>query len=97
MDHNARGQDRQAAHVDSGRCLDAAGVEKAGKFVFVVENGKAKRVPVTTGFDDGAFTEITEGLLGSELVVVTGRDTLTPNASVTTSQWLLPVKKAEKQ
>jgi RND family efflux transporter MFP subunit len=74
----------------------AVGVEKAGKFVFVVENGKAKRVPVTTGFDDGAFTEIAEGLRGGEVVVVTGRDNLTPNASVTTSQWVPPAKPVKK-
>jgi RND family efflux transporter MFP subunit len=72
----------------------AVGTEKTGKFVFVVVDGKAKRVPVTTGFDDGARTEIVEGLHGDEQVVVTGRDALTPNAKVTTSQWTPPVKKA---
>jgi RND family efflux transporter MFP subunit len=64
----------------------AVGVEKAGKFVFVVEGGKAKRIPVTTGFDDGAYTEITTGLRGGETVVVTGRDNLTPNAPVAATQ-----------
>lgn len=74
----------------------AVGVEKAGKFVFVVVDGKAKRVPVTTGFDDGAFTEISEGLLGGEHVVVTGRDALTPNARVTPTPWVAPTKPIEK-
>ncbi len=66
---------------------DAIGVEKTGKFVFVVQNGKAKRVPVTTGFNDGAYTEVSNGLHGGEQVVVTGRDALTPNAPLATTQW----------
>lgn len=65
----------------------AVGSDKSGKFVFVVENGKARRVVITTGFDDGAYTEITDGLRGQEEVVVTGRDALTPNAPVRTSAW----------
>ena len=71
----------------------AVGVEKSGKFVFIVVDGKAKRVPVTTGFDDGAYTEIVEGLHGGEQIVVTGRDTLTPNARVTITPWVAPTKK----
>jgi RND family efflux transporter MFP subunit len=65
----------------------AIGSEKAGKFVFIVEGGKAKRVPVTIGFDNGRIAEVTEGLKGGEEVVVTGRDALTPGTPVTTSKW----------
>jgi multidrug efflux pump subunit AcrA (membrane-fusion protein) len=71
----------------------AVGTEKVGKFVFTIVGGKAKRVPVTAGFDDGSYTEIVEGLHGDEQVVVTGRESLTPNASVTATQWTPPVKK----
>jgi RND family efflux transporter MFP subunit len=74
----------------------AVGVEKAGKFVFVVAGGKAKRVPVTTGFDNGAFTEITDGLKGDKEVVVTGRDNLTAGAPVTTTAWVPKKKPAKK-
>lgn len=70
----------------------AVGSDKSGKFVFVVENGKARRVVITTGFDDGAFTEITDGLKGQEEVVVTGRDALTPNAPVRATPWTPPAK-----
>ncbi|MCW3099862.1 MAG: putative Membrane-fusion protein of multidrug efflux transporter [Chthonomonadaceae bacterium] len=70
----------------------AVGSDKSGKFVFVVENGKARRVVITTGFDDGAYTEITDGLKGQEEVVVTGRDALTPNAPVRTTPWSPPTK-----
>ncbi len=65
----------------------AVGVEKSGKSVFTVEGGKVKRVPVTTGFDDGKWTEITSGLHGNEEVIVTGRDAVSPGAAVTTSAW----------
>lgn len=71
----------------------AVGSEKSGKFVFIVENGKAKRVGVTVGFDDGAVTEIADGLHGGETVIVTGRDNLTPGASVTTTSWTPAAKK----
>ena len=71
----------------------AVGVEKSGKFVYVVENGKARRVPVTTGFDDGSNTEIVGGLQGREEVVVTGRDSLSANARVTATEWHPPVIK----
>ncbi|HLJ57910.1 MAG TPA: hypothetical protein VKT77_22925, partial [Chthonomonadaceae bacterium] len=72
---------------------DAVAVEKAGKFVFVVEGGKAKRVPITTGFNDGAYTEVMDGLHGGEEVVVTGRDAVTPNAPVATTPWAPPAKR----
>jgi RND family efflux transporter MFP subunit len=70
----------------------AVGSDKSGKFVFVVENGRAKRVVVTTGFDDGDYTEIRDGLRGQEEVVVTGRDALTPNVTVRTTSWTPPAK-----
>lgn len=66
----------------------AVGVEKAGKFVITIVDGKAKRVPITTGFDNGRVAEIKEGLKGGEEVVVTGRDALSPGSPVTTSAWV---------
>lgn len=70
----------------------AIGSDKSGKFVFVVENGKAKRVVVVPGFDDGAHTEIKEGLHGQEEVIVTNRDAVTPNAPVHATPWTPPTK-----
>lgn len=70
----------------------AVGSDKSGKFVFVVASGKAKRVVVTTGFDDGSYTEVLTGLQGQEEVVVTGRDALTPNMAVQSHLWEPPVK-----
>lgn len=73
---------------------DGVGVEKTGKFAMVVDGGKAKRLPITTGFDDGAWVEITDGLRGTEEVIVTGRDNLSPGGKVTTSPWV-PKNKAK--
>jgi HlyD family secretion protein len=67
--------------------------EKTGKSVFVVNGNKAKRVPVTIGFDDGTNTEIVEGLTGNEEVIVTGKEGITPDASVITSPYTGPRKK----
>jgi RND family efflux transporter MFP subunit len=74
----------------------AVGSDKSGKYLYVVESGKAKRVPITVGFDDGAFTEVADGLRGNEQVVVTGRDNLSPHAPVTTSIWTPPLPSVRK-
>ncbi|MRR08980.1 efflux RND transporter periplasmic adaptor subunit [bacterium] len=44
-----------------------------GKFVFVLADKTARRVAVTAGLDQGATTEITAGLDGSEQVITTGQ------------------------
>ena len=40
------------------------------EIIFVVENGKAKAIKVTTGIQDDNFIEITEGLTGKEKVII---------------------------
>lgn len=65
----------------------AVGSDKSGKFAFLNDHGKAKRVSIKTGFDDGVFTEITEGLkLGDEVVVV-GRDNLSKDTPLKAKNW----------
>ncbi len=54
-------------------------------YVFTVVDGKAKRVPVRTGFDDGIRVEITEGLTGNEPVIVTGKSAVQDGAPVRVS------------
>jgi RND family efflux transporter MFP subunit len=73
-----------AVSVPSG----GIGVEKAGRFVYVVQGGKAKRIPVTVGFDNGRIAEVKDGLKGGEEVVIKGRDALSPGSPVTTSAWI---------
>ena len=44
--------------------------------VFIVQDGVAKKLDVTTGFENGEFIEITSGLNGSETVVTVGHHNL---------------------
>ncbi|HEV8716545.1 MAG TPA: efflux RND transporter periplasmic adaptor subunit [Candidatus Binatia bacterium] len=57
-------------------------IEKGKTFVYVVEDGKARRVEVTTGIDDGIRVEITKGLQGNEAVIVGGASTVTDGGAV---------------
>lgn len=51
--------------------------------VFVVDdNGVARKVAIKTGFQEGNFIEVTEGLSGNETVVITGHQNLKDNATV---------------
>lgn len=51
-------------------------VEKAGASVFAVAEGKAKKTPVKTGFNDGANVEIAEGINPDQAVILIGKQTL---------------------
>lgn len=68
-----------------------------GKSVFVVEQGKAKSVPVQTGITDGKWMEITGGLHGEEEVVVVGKRKLLDGSLVQTSPFKLPESKPSQQ
>lgn len=52
------------------------------RFVYTVQDGKAKKTPVRVGVDDSKTAEITEGLQPGVQVVVVGRDTLVDGAPV---------------
>jgi RND family efflux transporter MFP subunit len=67
------------------------------KSVFVVEQGKAKSVPVQTGITDGKWIEITKGLQGEEDVVVVGKRTLLNGSMVQASPFTLPEAKPSQQ
>ena len=41
-------------------------------FVFVIENGKAKRVPIRTGLRQNGLVEVTRGLQPGQRVVTEG-------------------------
>ena len=66
------------------------GSDKSGKFVFIESGGKVKRLTIKIGFDDGQYTEVTEGLSGKETVIVTGRDVLSGGITVETTPWTPP-------
>jgi len=68
-----------------------------GKSVFVIAQGKAKSVPVQTGITNGTWIEITNGLDGSEDVVVVGKRKLLEGSPVQTSPFKLPEAKPSQQ
>lgn len=51
-------------------------VEKAGTSVFAVAEGKAKKTPVQTGFNDGTNVEIAGGINPDQAVILIGKQTL---------------------
>lgn len=57
--------------------------EKAAGFLFTLADGKATRVPVKYGFNDGANVEILEGISENTRVIIPGKVTLTPGQAVT--------------
>lgn len=50
--------------------------------VFVVKDGIASKIPVSIGYQEGQYVEITEGLDGTEKVVITGHHNLKDQANV---------------
>jgi RND family efflux transporter MFP subunit len=50
--------------------------EKAGSFVFIDDAGKARKVPVQTGFEDGTNVEILAGIWATNLAIVAGQQPL---------------------
>jgi membrane fusion protein (multidrug efflux system) len=62
--------------------VDALVMEKANAFVFTLVEGKAKKVAVKPGFNDGAKVEITSGLTGNEKVILTGKLALADGQAV---------------
>lgn len=65
---------------------EALVIEKSAESVFTVVDGKAKKVPVKTGFNDGISVEITEGLRPDEQVVLLGKQMLTDGQKVNVTE-----------
>ncbi len=61
-----------------------------GQFVFIVEQDRAKALPVQTGITDGRWLEIAGGLRGDEDVVVVGKRRLLDESPVRTTPFQLP-------
>jgi membrane fusion protein, multidrug efflux system len=68
-----------------------------GKFVFLVDQGKARRVPIKTGIDDGVWVEVVDGLAGGEDIVVVGKAGLTDGQAVKASPYNLPAGEPSSQ
>jgi len=52
---------------------EAVLIEKTRSSVFIVVDGKAKKIGVKTGFNDGVSAEILDGLKGDEPVILLGK------------------------
>lgn len=57
--------------------------ERNRSYVFAYRDGKAVRVPVRLGFDDGVAVEIVEGLQPGDAVVLGGKHAITDGQTVT--------------
>lgn len=57
--------------------------EKAAGFLFTLQDGKATRIPVKYGFNDGANVEITDGLAENARVIIPGKVALVSGQAVT--------------
>jgi multidrug efflux pump subunit AcrA (membrane-fusion protein) len=69
----------------------------SGQSVFVIEQGRAKVIPIRTGITDGRWVEVTSGLSGGEDVVVVGKQKLLDGAPVLASPFRLPDAKPGQQ
>jgi RND family efflux transporter MFP subunit len=71
--------------------------DNSSKAVFVIEQSVARKVPIKTGIDDGIWVEVTEGLTGSEDVVVVGKSRLADGKPVKASPYNLPAGQPSSQ
>ncbi len=62
--------------------VDALVLEKVRTSLFTLVDGKAKKVPVKVGFEDGKSVEILDGVTASETVLLIGKLTLTDGQPV---------------
>lgn len=62
--------------------VEAVLFEKAGTAVFLLADGKAKKVPVKTGFNDGSNVEILEGVNPTDPVIAVGKMALSNGQAV---------------
>jgi membrane fusion protein (multidrug efflux system) len=66
--------------------LQALLIEKAGTSVFKAVEGKARKSPVRTGFNDGVNVEIVEGVKPGERVLLAGQQTLTDGVAISIAE-----------
>lgn len=66
--------------------VDALVTEKSGTSVFKMSGGKAQKVPVKTGFNDGAFAEILEGVNADDPLILVGKQTFANGQPVTVTE-----------
>ena len=65
---------------------EALYVEKTRTSVFTVADGKAKRVTVKTGFNDGGVVELLDGVKDGDKVILVGKQTLADGQAVNVTE-----------
>ncbi len=61
---------------------DAIKKDDAGRYVYVYRDGKTDYVPIQTGYSDGVYTEVTEGLAAGDKVLYTPDQKVTAEKTV---------------
>jgi hypothetical protein len=61
-------------------------VQPDATVVFVLHDGRARRVPVRRGYDDGVRIEVLEGLAGKEEVLIGARGLIADGTAVEVAQ-----------
>ncbi len=68
---------------------EAVGNIKGQSFIYVVQNGKAKKVDVKTGIRDEKYTELLEApLKETDRIIVQGKELVSDGAAVQTKQFI---------
>jgi membrane fusion protein (multidrug efflux system) len=62
--------------------IDAVTRLESDQYVYVVKDGKARKMPVEIGVRENRIIEITKGLSGEDPVIVSGKDLVTDGAAV---------------
>ena len=66
--------------------IEALVMEKVNAFAFVATGGKAKKIPIKIGFNDGTNVEVLNGLAPSDEVVLVGKRTIVDGQPLTTTE-----------
>ena len=77
--------------------IDAVTRLESDQYVFIVQEGKARKVPVALGIQDRQMVEVTRGLTGTEPVIVSGKDLVTDGAKVDPKPMGAAAKPAAKE
>ena len=79
----ARVELRVGMHHDALQIpIDAVTRLESDQYVYTVQNGKARKVPIVMGARSDQLVEVTHGLTGTEPVIVSGKDLVTDGAAV---------------
>jgi len=77
--------------------IDAVTRLETDQYVYTVQDGKARKVPVVLGIQSDGLIEIVKGLTGTEPVIVSGKDLVTDGVKVDPKPMDAAAKPAPKQ